>query len=81
MTTGNGTTELRPGDVVLVPLLFTDLSDSKLRPAVVVSTEYYNRTGDDIVVTGLTSQLRREGDLHYRLVDWREAGLLKSHLS
>ena len=77
MTIGGGTTDLTPGDVVLVPLPFTDLSDAKLRPAVVVSSTYYNSVVDDIVVAGLTSQLRRTGDLHYHLADWQAAGLLK----
>jgi mRNA interferase MazF len=41
------------GDIVLFPFPFTDLSDSKLRPAVVLVASDY-----DIVVAFITSQLK-----------------------
>ena len=46
-----------PGDLVLVPFPFSDLSSKKTRPAVVVSSSAYNATGADIVVCGVTSNL------------------------
>lgn len=48
---------LRPGDLVLVPFPFTDLSSSKARPAVVLSGAEYNDASDDVLVLGVTSNL------------------------
>lgn len=41
------------GAVILVPFPFTDLSASKVRPAVIVSE---NLSGDDVVVAFISSQ-------------------------
>lgn len=45
------------GDVVLVPFPFTDLTSSKRRPALIISSEAFNSTHDDVVVIGITSQI------------------------
>jgi mRNA interferase MazF len=42
------------GSIVLVPFPFTDLSQSKQRPAVVVSPS--NSSGDNIIVCSVTSR-------------------------
>jgi mRNA interferase MazF len=44
------------GDIVLVPVPFTDLSSRKRRPVIVISNNQYNRTSADMVVVGMTSQ-------------------------
>lgn len=44
------------GDVVLVPLPFTDQSGSKKRPAVVISTDRYQRECPDLILMPITSQ-------------------------
>lgn len=46
---------LRQGDLVLVPVPFTDLSASKKRPAIVGSNDGYNAAVQDMVVVSLTS--------------------------
>lgn len=43
------------GDIVLVPVPFTDLSSQKRRPVIVISNDAYNRTSSDIVVVAMTS--------------------------
>lgn len=66
------------GDVVLVPFPFTSQIASKKRPAVVVSTEAYNRARPDVVVMAITSQLRPSpifGEVW--LAEWQTAGLIK----
>ena len=66
------------GDVVLVPFPFTSQIASKKRPAVVVSTEAYNRARPDVVVMAITSQLRSDpifGEVW--LAEWQTAGLIK----
>ncbi len=50
-------TQLSPGDLVLVPFPFTDLSSSKTRPAVVFSSDEYNGASKDVLVFGVTSNL------------------------
>ncbi len=72
----------RRGDVVLVPMDFTDRSGSKVRPAVVVSGEEYNRTSPDLLIASITGNLAalpHPGD--HRIGDWEDAGLVKPSLA
>jgi mRNA interferase MazF len=74
-------TAWRRGDVVLVPFDFTDRSGAKWRPAVVVSSNRYNRQTPDVLIASVTGNLRaipHPGDCH--LKDWQSAGLLKPSL-
>jgi mRNA interferase MazF len=43
------------GDIILIPIPFTDLSSHKRRPVIVISNDWYNRTASDIVVVAMTS--------------------------
>ena len=43
------------GDIVLIPVPFTDLSSQKRRPVIVISNDTYNRKAADIVVVAMTS--------------------------
>ncbi len=43
------------GNIVLIPVPFTDLSSKKRRPVVVISNDAYNRKTQDIVVVAMTS--------------------------
>jgi mRNA interferase MazF len=43
------------GDIVLVPVPFTDLSSQKRRPVIVISNDAYHRSSADVVVTAMTS--------------------------
>ncbi|MCL2009937.1 MAG: type II toxin-antitoxin system PemK/MazF family toxin [Synergistaceae bacterium] len=45
------------GDILLVPLPFTDLSANKKRPVLVLSKRDYNDAADDIIVAAVTSNL------------------------
>lgn len=51
------TTSYKRGDVVLVPFPFTDLSNAKQRPALVISSDTFNTVRDDILVVAITSQI------------------------
>ncbi len=46
---------LEQGDIVLVPVPFTDLSSHKRRPVIVISNASFNRRSTDMVVVGMTS--------------------------
>ncbi len=43
------------GDIVLIPIPFTDLSSQKRRPVIVISNDSYNHVTTDIVVVAMTS--------------------------
>ncbi len=43
------------GEIVLIPIPFTDLSPQKRRPVIVISNKTYNHKTLDIVVVAMTS--------------------------
>jgi len=45
----------KPGDIVLIPVPFTDLSSQRRRPVIVISNAAYNQKTTDIVVVAMTS--------------------------
>ena len=66
------------GDIVLVPFPFTDQSTTKKRPALIVSSNPYNRQRPDIIIMAVTSQMHSVvyfGDVN--IENWKQAGLLK----
>jgi mRNA interferase MazF len=68
------------GDVILVPFPFSNLSSSKQRPALVISSDEFHRQGSDIIVCAITSQSPTSlGSFEYLLSkdDLSEAGLPK----
>lgn len=72
----------RQGDVVLVPMDFTDGTGSKGRPAIVVSVDRYHQLSPDVLVASITSHLdavAHPGD--HPIHHWKEAGLLKPSLA
>ena len=56
-------------DVVLLPIPFTDLSSSKVRPAIVVG---HGSFAGDLFVVPITCQL---ANADFTLASWRAAGL------
>jgi mRNA interferase MazF len=66
------------GDIVLVPFPFTDQTSTKKRPAVIISSNAYNRDRPDLIIMAITSQLYRADKETNRLVkNWQGAGLIK----
>lgn len=45
----------RQGDIVLIPIPFTDLSTQKRRPVIVISNNQYNDKTGDVIVIAMTS--------------------------
>jgi mRNA-degrading endonuclease toxin of MazEF toxin-antitoxin module len=61
---------------------FTDGSGSKVRPAVVVSSDEYNRISPDVLIASISSNLNalpHPGD--HRIRRWADVGLLKPSLA
>ena len=48
------------GEMVLVPFPFTDMSQSKLRPVLVISNISYSKTSSDFICCGITSNLNNK---------------------
>ena len=64
------------GDVLLVPFPYSDLSTTKVRPAIVVSSTLYHGLEPDLILAAITSKVATAtGRLDYILNDWRQAGL------
>ncbi|MBN1626964.1 MAG: type II toxin-antitoxin system PemK/MazF family toxin [Deltaproteobacteria bacterium] len=71
-------TDYNFGDIVLVPFPFTDQTDFKKRPALIVSSEQYNQKRLDIIIMAITSRTHAPANFgDVRLEGWREAGLIK----
>lgn len=69
------------GEVVLLPFPFTDLSATKTRPAVVVSSGIYHRVRSELLLAYVSSQVTKaHRELDHILVDWVLVGLPKPSL-
>ncbi len=67
------------GNVVLVPFPFTNLSQSKKRPAVIVSTQAYNEGRPDVILMAITSRFHIDNPIGEMSIErWKDAGLLKA---
>lgn len=72
------------GDIILVPFPYSDLSATKKRPVLVISSNYYNAKFQDIIVCALTSNkykdefsvLIERGDVSKHLP---EKSIVKTH--
>ena len=64
------------GDVVLVGFMFADESGVKKRPAVVISSDEYNRGRHEAIISAITSRTDRVLAGDCLLGGWKDAGLL-----
>jgi mRNA interferase MazF len=69
-------TACRRGDVVLVAFVFSEETGTKLRPALVLSSEGYHRNRQEVIVAAITSNVRRRLFGDQIVGDWQGAGLL-----
>jgi len=49
------------GEILLIPVPFSDLSSVKKRPVLVISNTSYNHTNNDMIVAAITSNLQQNG--------------------
>ena len=49
------------GEIVLIPVPFTDLSATKKRPVLIISNNKYNTADQDMIVAAVTSNLIQQG--------------------
>ena len=64
------------GDIVLVEFEFTEGVGFKKRPALIVSSERYHNSREEVIIAAITSNIRRVLYGDYKLTRWQEAGLL-----
>ena len=50
-------TGFKPGEIVLIPFPFTDLTTFKQRPALIISSRSFNAGGQDVIVAAITSHI------------------------
>lgn len=76
-------TAFRRGEVVLVAFPFTDLATSKMRPALVVSSDEFNALNLDLILVAVTSQVPKKISATDHVLpaeDQKQAGLPKTSL-
>ena len=47
-------------DLLLVPFPFSDQSGRKVRPVIVISNDEFNKSSDDVIVIGVTSNILKD---------------------
>jgi mRNA interferase MazF len=68
----------RQRDIVLVPFPFSDLSGQKVRPVLILSNDTYNQQSDDVLVCGLTTNLKPTSySIIVDVTDVEQAGTLR----
>lgn len=51
--------DIKQRDILLIPFPFSDLSGGKVRPVLVLSNNQFNKSSDDVLVCGITSNIIR----------------------
>ncbi len=75
MTKTQSMTKINRGDVVLVEVIFSSGLGAKLRPALVLSTNDYNKHRGEIIISGITSNTKRVHEGDTKIIEWEKSGL------
>lgn len=70
------TIEFSRGDVVLVSFMFSEETGAKRRPAVLLTSEAYQRGRQEVIAAAITSNTDRMLVGDFLIDDWQDAGLL-----
>ena len=68
---------LKQRDIILVPFPFTDLTNSKRRPALIISNNKFNKESGDVIVCAITSNISDDSIL-IQPDDWKSGRYSKS---
>ncbi len=55
----------KQGEIILIPIPFTNLNSTKKRPVLILSNSIYNKATNDIITVAITSNIR---GLNYEVV-------------
>ena len=69
-------TDYKHGDIILVEFIFSARDGSKRRPALVLSTESYNKARRELIIAAITSNIDRKLHGESILKNWKDEGLL-----
>jgi mRNA-degrading endonuclease toxin of MazEF toxin-antitoxin module len=68
-------TKYNRGNIIIVEVKFSDGSGCKLRPALIISDSLYNKSRDEVIVSGITSNVERSYIGDTEITGWQKAGL------
>lgn len=72
---------LQHRDIVLVPFPFTDQTGNKRRPALIISSDEFNRESQDIIALAITSYSNGEKyEVAITPEDWKNGNYSESHI-
>lgn len=66
----------KQGDIVLVDFGFSEGIGSKKRPALIISSNDYNKNRQEIIIAAITHNIRRILFGDTKITQWKEAGLI-----
>lgn len=66
----------KQGEIVLVNVVFSEGTDAKKRPAMVLSADNYHENREEIIIAAVTSNVKRTLFGDTKIDGWKEAGLL-----
>ena len=68
-------------DIVIVRFPFASSLTYKARPAVIISSDFYNNSPrDTLFIMAISSQTTKKLDFEPQIKHWKESGLLKSSI-
>jgi mRNA interferase MazF len=65
-------------DVIVAKFYFASSKVYKVRPAIIISSEFYNENSrDNLIAVAVSSQIENKLSFEFQIEEWKEAGLLK----
>jgi len=69
-------TKYKRGDIVLVDFGFSEGIGSKKRPTLIISSDDYHKSRQEVIIVAITGNIRREYFGDTKIDKWKEAGLI-----
>lgn len=69
-------TTYKPADVVLVDFTFSESTKYKKRPALIISSDNYHKSRQEVIIAAITSNVTRMLCGDTKVDGWKEAGLI-----
>ena len=69
-------TNYKPVDIVLVDFGFSEGTGSKKRPALIISSDNYHESRQEVIVAAITSNMKRVLFGDTKIDEWKEARLI-----